>query len=130
MSAKNVVVIGAGPAGYVCAIRLAQYGHNVTVVEKENLGGTCLNVGCIPSKAMIHAATKYEEMSKHAEKDEKAGADAVKPAPAKETAPAAPKPVIMAIASAARCAANFPSSTSPRPASPWSRWSSTSATRS
>jgi dihydrolipoamide dehydrogenase len=52
---KKVVVIGAGPAGYVCAIRLAQLGQQVTVVEKEYLGGTCLNVGCIPSKAMIAA---------------------------------------------------------------------------
>ncbi len=46
---RNVVVIGAGPAGYVCAIRLAQLGQKVVVVEKEYLGGTCLNVGCIPS---------------------------------------------------------------------------------
>ena len=52
---RNVVVIGAGPAGYVCAIRLAQLGQKVTVVEKEYLGGTCLNVGCIPSKAVIAA---------------------------------------------------------------------------
>ena len=52
---RNVVVIGAGPAGYVCAIRLAQLGQKVTVVEKDYLGGTCLNVGCIPSKAMIAA---------------------------------------------------------------------------
>jgi dihydrolipoamide dehydrogenase len=54
-STRKVVVIGAGPAGYVCAIRLAQLGQHVTVVEKEYLGGTCLNVGCIPSKAMIAA---------------------------------------------------------------------------
>ena len=52
---RNVVVIGAGPAGYVCAIRLAQLGQKVTVIEKEALGGTCLNVGCIPSKALIAA---------------------------------------------------------------------------
>jgi dihydrolipoamide dehydrogenase len=52
---RQVVVIGAGPAGYVCAIRLAQLGVPVTVVEKEFVGGTCLNVGCIPSKAMIAA---------------------------------------------------------------------------
>jgi dihydrolipoamide dehydrogenase len=54
-SPRKVVVIGAGPAGYVCAIRLAQLGQQVTVVEKEYVGGTCLNVGCIPSKAMIAA---------------------------------------------------------------------------
>ncbi|MDZ4772486.1 MAG: dihydrolipoyl dehydrogenase [Planctomycetota bacterium] len=52
---RKVVVIGAGPAGYVCAIRLAQLGQEVTVIEKEYVGGTCLNVGCIPSKAMIAA---------------------------------------------------------------------------
>lgn len=51
----DVVVLGAGPAGYVCAIRLAQYGKKVICVEEDNLGGTCLNVGCIPSKAMISA---------------------------------------------------------------------------
>lgn len=56
-STNHVVVIGAGPAGYVCAIRLAQLGVKVTVVEKEYLGGTCLNVGCIPSKAMIAAGS-------------------------------------------------------------------------
>lgn len=54
---RKVVVLGAGPAGYVCAIRLAQLGAVVTVVEKEYLGGTCLNVGCIPSKAMIAAGS-------------------------------------------------------------------------
>jgi len=54
---RKVVVIGAGPAGYVCAIRLAQLGQEVTVVEKEYVGGTCLNVGCIPSKAMIAAGS-------------------------------------------------------------------------
>src|SRR5262245_3351143 len=52
---KKVVVIGAGPAGYVCAIRLAQLGQQVTVVGKADLGGTGLNVGCIPSKALIAA---------------------------------------------------------------------------
>ncbi|MFO1008825.1 MAG: dihydrolipoyl dehydrogenase [Planctomycetota bacterium] len=54
---KKVLVLGAGPAGYVCAIRLAQLGLQVTVVEKEYLGGTCLNVGCIPSKALIAAGS-------------------------------------------------------------------------
>ena len=64
---KNVVVIGAGPAGYVCAIRLAQLGQKVTVVEKEFLGGTCLNIGCIPSKAMIAAGVLIEKLAKAAE---------------------------------------------------------------
>jgi dihydrolipoamide dehydrogenase len=62
MAQKNVVVIGAGPAGYVCAIRLAQLGQKVTVVEKEYLGGTCLNVGCIPSKALIAAGALMDRV--------------------------------------------------------------------
>jgi dihydrolipoamide dehydrogenase len=60
---RKVVVIGAGPAGYVCAIRLAQLGQQVTVVEKDFLGGTCLNVGCIPSKAMIAAGALLERIA-------------------------------------------------------------------
>ena len=58
----EVVVIGAGPAGYVCAIRLAQLGKKVTVIEKQYVGGVCLNVGCIPSKALIHAGSMFEKM--------------------------------------------------------------------
>lgn len=62
MSEKNkVLVIGGGPGGYVAAIRAAQLGGEVTLVEKENLGGTCLNVGCIPTKALLHSAELYEE---------------------------------------------------------------------
>ncbi len=61
-SQRNVVVIGAGPAGYVCAIRLAQLGQKATVVEKDYLGGTCLNVGCIPSKAMIAAGALMDRV--------------------------------------------------------------------
>jgi dihydrolipoamide dehydrogenase len=60
---RKVVVIGAGPAGYVCAIRLAQLGQQVTVVEKEYLGGTCLNVGCIPSKALIAAGALVDRIA-------------------------------------------------------------------
>jgi len=52
----DVAVIGAGPGGYVAAIRAAQLGASVAIVEKQYLGGTCLNVGCIPSKAMLHIA--------------------------------------------------------------------------
>lgn len=63
-SPRKVAVIGAGPAGYVCAIRLAQLGQDVTVVEKEFLGGVCLNVGCIPSKAMIVAGTLLERIGR------------------------------------------------------------------
>ncbi|HUP56254.1 MAG TPA: dihydrolipoyl dehydrogenase [Bdellovibrionota bacterium] len=61
----DVVVLGAGPAGYPCAIRLAQLGKKVTVVERQYVGGVCLNVGCIPSKALIYAGTMYEKMANH-----------------------------------------------------------------
>src|SRR5579871_5417491 len=60
--AYDVVVIGSGPGGYVCAIRAAQLGLKTAVVEKDKtFGGTCLNVGCIPSKALLHASELYEE---------------------------------------------------------------------
>lgn len=68
MSSYDVVVIGSGPAGYVAAIRAAQLGLNVACIEKEKgkngklgLGGTCLNVGCIPSKALLDSTHKYVE---------------------------------------------------------------------
>ncbi|MGB3712896.1 MAG: FAD-dependent oxidoreductase, partial [Candidatus Promineifilaceae bacterium] len=54
--AYDVVVLGAGPAGYVAAIRAAQLGQKTAIVEKNALGGVCLNVGCIPSKALLHNA--------------------------------------------------------------------------
>jgi dihydrolipoamide dehydrogenase len=58
----DLVVIGTGPGGYVCAIRAAQLGLKVAVVEKRAThGGTCLNVGCIPSKALLHASEMFEE---------------------------------------------------------------------
>lgn len=56
----ETLVVGAGPGGYVAAIRAAQLGQKVTIVEKGNLGGVCLNVGCIPSKALISAGHRYE----------------------------------------------------------------------
>ncbi|MEC5267537.1 dihydrolipoyl dehydrogenase [Heyndrickxia coagulans] len=56
----DTIVIGAGPGGYVAAIRAAQLGQKVTIVEKQFIGGVCLNVGCIPSKALISAAHRYE----------------------------------------------------------------------
>ncbi|TCN27674.1 dihydrolipoyl dehydrogenase [Mesobacillus foraminis] len=56
----DTIVIGAGPGGYVAAIRAAQLGQKVTIVEKGTVGGVCLNVGCIPSKALISAGHRYE----------------------------------------------------------------------
>ncbi|HET6152578.1 MAG TPA: dihydrolipoyl dehydrogenase, partial [Marmoricola sp.] len=52
----DVVILGAGSGGYACALRAAQLGLSVALVEKDNLGGTCLHVGCIPTKALLHAA--------------------------------------------------------------------------
>ncbi|MCB2096974.1 MAG: dihydrolipoyl dehydrogenase [Parvularculaceae bacterium] len=57
----NVLVIGGGPGGYVAGIRAGQLGLDTIVVDAEALGGTCLNVGCIPSKAVIHAADEFEK---------------------------------------------------------------------
>jgi dihydrolipoamide dehydrogenase len=63
----DVVVIGAGPGGYVCAFRAAQLGLKVALVEKRaTLGGTCLNVGCIPSKALLHTSEQYAWAKHHA----------------------------------------------------------------
>ncbi len=53
---KKIIVIGGGPGGYVAAIRAAQLGAKVTVIEREHLGGTCLNIGCIPTKCLLHSA--------------------------------------------------------------------------
>ncbi|HEY4204266.1 MAG TPA: dihydrolipoyl dehydrogenase [Xanthobacteraceae bacterium] len=62
MASYDLVVIGTGPGGYVCAIRAAQLGMKVAVVEKNaTLGGTCLNVGCMPSKALLYASELFEE---------------------------------------------------------------------
>src|SRR5512138_1227164 len=54
--AFDVIVIGGGPGGYVCAIRSAQLGLKTAVVERENLGGICLNWGCIPTKALLRSS--------------------------------------------------------------------------
>ncbi len=60
----DLIVIGAGPGGYVCAIRAAQLGMKVACVEKrETLGGTCLNIGCIPSKALLQSSENFEEVT-------------------------------------------------------------------
>lgn len=62
MQKFDVVVVGSGPGGYVAAIKSAQLGLNTAIIEKEALGGVCLNVGCIPSKAMITAAHWLDKM--------------------------------------------------------------------
>jgi dihydrolipoamide dehydrogenase len=60
--AYDLIIIGAGPAGYVCAIRAAQLGMKVAIVDKrKNAGGTCVNIGCIPSKALLYASEMFEE---------------------------------------------------------------------
>lgn len=66
----QVLVVGGGPGGYPAAIRCGQLGLDTIIVDKHGLGGTCLNRGCIPSKAFIHAASKYEEMVHTAEKSD------------------------------------------------------------
>ena len=61
----QVLIVGAGPGGYVAAIRSAQLGLDTIIVEGDKPGGVCLNIGCIPSKAIIHAAERYESLTKH-----------------------------------------------------------------
>ena len=65
--ATTLLIIGGGPGGYVAAIRAAQLGIATTLVEGERLGGTCLNIGCIPSKALIHAAEEFEKATHYAQ---------------------------------------------------------------
>ncbi len=60
----RLLVVGAGPGGYVCAIRAGQLGIDTVIVEAKKLGGTCLNVGCIPSKALIHAADEFDKIAR------------------------------------------------------------------
>ena len=62
MAQFDVIVIGAGPGGYVCAIESAHKGLKTAIVEKRDVGGTCLNRGCIPTKALLHSAEIYEEL--------------------------------------------------------------------
>jgi dihydrolipoamide dehydrogenase len=62
----RLLVIGAGPGGYVCAIRAGQLGIDTVVVEAKKPGGTCLNIGCIPSKALIHAAEEFSKLARFA----------------------------------------------------------------
>lgn len=67
MKSFDAIVIGAGPGGYPCAIRLAQEGKKVAIVEKDKWGGVCLNVGCIPSKALIYASSQFHKTKEMAE---------------------------------------------------------------
>jgi len=64
-SSTTLLIIGGGPGGYVAAIRAAQLGIATTLIEGEKLGGTCLNVGCIPSKALIHAAGEFDKVCRY-----------------------------------------------------------------
>ncbi|MDR1373467.1 MAG: dihydrolipoyl dehydrogenase [Treponema sp.] len=61
----DAVVIGGGPGGYICAIRCAQLGKKTALVENRELGGTCLNRGCIPTKTLLHTAELYSEIKRH-----------------------------------------------------------------
>ena len=65
----KVLIIGAGPGGYVAGIRAGQLGLDTIIVEENKAGGVCLNVGCIPSKAIIHAAERFESLQKHSAKE-------------------------------------------------------------
>ena len=65
----RTVIIGGGPGGYTAAIRAAQLGAEVTLIEKDSMGGTCLNVGCIPTKALIHSADLYKKIRTEAGKN-------------------------------------------------------------
>ena len=58
----DLVVIGGGPGGYEAAIEAAKRGHRTALVEKEALGGTCLNRGCIPTKTLLHTAELFHEL--------------------------------------------------------------------
>ncbi|HRK65809.1 MAG TPA: FAD-dependent oxidoreductase, partial [Terricaulis sp.] len=61
----DLIIIGGGPGGYNCAIRAGQLGLKTAIIESRGkLGGTCLNVGCIPSKALLHASEYYEAAAK------------------------------------------------------------------
>ena len=63
MERFDVAVVGAGPGGYVAAIRAAQLGFKTVVVERAELGGVCLNWGCIPTKALLKSAQVYNYLS-------------------------------------------------------------------
>ena len=73
----KLLIIGAGPGGYVCAIRAGQLGIDTIIVDEGRAGGTCLNVGCIPSKALIHAADEFHRITEM--KDSPLGISAAAP---------------------------------------------------
>src|SRR5258708_23190352 len=75
----TLLVIGGGPGGYVAAIRAGQLGIATILVEGEALGGTCLNIGCIPSKALIHAADEFQAATHFATGKSALGISAGKP---------------------------------------------------
>ena len=62
----DIVIVGGGPAGYPAAIRAAQLGMRAAIIEKEEVGGICLNWGCMPTKALLHVAQKYDFVKNHA----------------------------------------------------------------
>ena len=66
MSKYDLIILGSGPGGYVAAIRASQLGLKTAIIEKESLGGICLNWGCIPTKALIKSAEVFDYL-KHAE---------------------------------------------------------------
>ncbi len=76
----KLLVIGAGPGGYVCAIRAGQLGIDTVIVEAKKPGGTCLTIGCIPSKALIHAAEEFDIVRRASEGKTVLGISAVSPA--------------------------------------------------
>lgn len=62
----DVAILGGGPGGYVCSIRMSQLGFKTVLIEEKDLGGTCLNRGCIPTKALLHSSEVYQEVMKAA----------------------------------------------------------------
>ncbi len=63
----DIAVLGGGPGGYVAAIRAGQLGLNTVVIDKDNLGGICLNWGCIPTKSLLKNAEIYDQIKNHGE---------------------------------------------------------------
>lgn len=75
----KLLVVGAGPGGYVCAARAGERGVDTVIVEERRVGGTCLNVGCIPSKALIHAADEFARLNEYASRRSPLGIAAAQP---------------------------------------------------